>query len=412
MSYLQQKELEDTYVMHTFARQAVDFVRGKGMRLYDGEGKEYLDFIAGVGCAALGHCDAAVSDAIAAQAHKLVQAGNYYYIEGRGEYAQSLSALLNTNNESAPPWKTFFANSGAEANEGAIKLARKYGKLNLGGAGTVISAKRSFHGRTLVTTAATGQEVKQAGFAPMPSGFSHVAPGDFDELSEALQAATKAANEQDNPSLAPVAVLLECIQGEGGVLPIDEAYLQEVRALTQEQGLLLIIDEIQTGFFRTGLPFSFMHAGIVPDAVTMAKAIANGLPFGALAATGKAADVFQPGEHGSTYGGNPLQIAAAQATLDEFISRDIGLHVVKTGAYFAKRLAQLPLVNEVRGKGLMLGISLDKPCAPQVVSEALERGLVLNYIGESTLRFLPPLIVSEADIDALMVVLEELLEAM
>jgi len=411
MSYLEQEELESQYLMHTFARKPVEFVSGEGMRLYDSEGKEYLDFLAGVGCVALGHSNAAVSGALAAQAQRLIQASNYYYAEGRGQLARDLSELLNTGSEQSAPWKLFFANSGAEANEGAIKLARKYGKLYLDGAGTVLSAKRSFHGRTLITTAATGQEVKQAGFAPMPSGFTHVEPNDLNSLEQALRAGAQAAEEQASPHLAPVAVLLECIQGEGGVLPMDEDYLREVRALTKEQGLLLIIDEVQTGFFRTGMPFSFMHAPVVPDVVTMAKAIANGLPFGAVAATGKAADIFEPGEHGSTFGGNSLQIAAARATLDEFIRLDIGAHVATVGAYFKEHLARLPLVKEVRGKGLMLGISLEKPCAAQVVSEALERGMVLNYIGDDVVRFLPPLIVSEAEIDACLAVLQELLEA-
>jgi len=411
MSYLEQKELEDTYVMHTFARKPVEFASGKGVRLYDSEGKEYLDFLAGVGCVALGHSNEAVSDAIAAQAHKLIQASNYYYAEGRGQLARDLSALLNTGNEQGAPWKLFFANSGAEANEGAIKLARKYGKLNLNGAGTVLSAKKSFHGRTLITTAATGQEVKQAGFAPMPAGFTHIEPNDIENLVQTIKVKAQDATDQNSPHLAPVAVLLECIQGEGGVCPMSQDYLKEVRALTKEKGMLLIIDEVQTGFYRTGLPFSFMHADIVPDVVTMAKAIANGLPFGAVAATGKAADIFEPGEHGTTFGGNSLQIAAARATLAEFANLDIGVHVQKVGAYFKEQLAQLPLVKEVRGKGLMLGIELQEPCAAQVVSEALERGMVLNYIGDNIVRFLPPLIITQTEIDACLAVLKELLEA-
>jgi len=409
MSYAIQKDLEDVYMMSTYVRKPVEFVSGKGMRLYDSEGREYLDFLAGVGSVGLGHSNAAVSDAIAAQAHKLVQVGNYYYCEGRGELAQSLSELLNTHNEDAAPWKTFFSNSGAEANEGAIKLARKYGKLYLDGAGTVLTAKRSFHGRTLVTTAATGQEVKQAGFAPMPTGFTHVAPGSLDDLLEALEAGAQEAKDQNLPALAPVAVLLECVQGEGGVWPLDEDYLREVRAITKERGLLLMIDEIQTGFYRTGEPFSFMHASIVPDVVTMAKCIANGFPCAAMSATGKAADIFEPGEHGSTFGGNPLAIAAANATQAELASLDLGAHVGLMGAYFKDRLAQLPKVKEVRGKGLMLAISLEDDSAASVVAEALDRGMVLNVIGNDIVRFLPPLIVSEAEIDELMEVLQDLL---
>jgi len=410
MSFLQQQELEATYMMHTYGRKPVSFVSGKGMYLYDSEGKEYLDFLAGVGCVGLGHSNEAVSDAIASQAHKLVQVGNYFYCKGRGELAQSLSELLNTNNPEGMPWKTFFANSGAEANEGAIKLARKYGKLYLNGAGTVLTAKRSFHGRTLVTTAATGQEVKQAGFAPMPTGFLHIEPGNLDELQLALQACAQAAKEQGQPELAPVAVLFECVQGEGGVWPLEESYLKAVRALTEEQGLLMMVDEVQTGFYRTGLPFAFMHAGIVPDVVSMAKCIANGLPCAAVAATGKAADTFKPGEHGSTFGGNPLAIAAAQATIAELTNRNIGEHVDSVGSYFKNKLAQLPKVKEARGKGLMLAICLEEDCAVQVASEALERGMVVNALSDTVVRFLPPLIVSKAEIDELIAVLQELLE--
>ena len=410
MSYLEQRDLEATYMMTTYARKPVEFVNGKGMRLYDSEGREYLDFLSGIGCVCLGHGNEVVSEAIATQAQTLMLSSNYFYAKGRGELARELSKLLNANNEEGAPWKSFFANSGAEANEGAIKLARKYGKLHLKGAGTVLTAKQSFHGRTLATTAATGQEAKQESFAPMPAGFSHIVPNDIEDLVEALEAGVKAAREQQRPELAPVAVLLECVQGEGGVLPLDEGYLKDVRALTKEKGLLLIIDEIQTGFFRTGKPFSFMHAGIVPDVVTMAKGIANGFPCAAFAATGQAADVFVPGEHGTTFGGNPLALAAARATQTELASQDMAKHVEVTGAYFKGKLAELPHVKEVRGKGLMLAIELEGGSAAEVVNKALERGMVLNSIGETVVRFLPPLIVSEAEIDELVVVLEELLK--
>lgn len=410
MSYLKQKELEARYLMNTTARKPVEFVRGEGMRLYDSKGREHLDFLAGVGCVCLGHAHPAVTAAIAAQAKKLLLAGVLFYVEGRGEYAEDLSELLNTHNEGGMPWRSFFTNTGAESNEGAIKLARKYGKLYLHGAGTIVSAKRSFHGRTLATTAATGQEVKQASFTPMPSGFLHVAPGCLDELVHIVEASNKAAQDQGCPELAAAAVMLECVQGEGGVRPLEETYLKEVRALTQDLGLLLIIDEIQTGFFRTGLPFSYMHANIVPDVVTLAKGIANGFPCAVLAATGKAAEVFEPGEHGTTFGGNPLAIAAARATLAELKKPEVGTQVKKTGAYFKDRLLELPHVKEVRGKGLMLAIELDKDCALQLVNQALERGMVINSTSESVVRFLPPLIVSETDIDALITVLKELLE--
>lgn len=409
MSYLEEKELESTYMITAYARKPVEFVRGTGVHLYDGDGKEYLDFLSGIGVVCLGHAYPAVSQAIADQAQKLMQVGNYFYIEGRGEFARDLSSLLNDGDAAADPWKLFFANSGAEANEGAIKLARKYGKLHLNGAGTVLTALRSFHGRTLSTTAATGQEAKQESFAPMPHGFAHFDTQSIDSLATMIQACLKLAEEQGKPEIAPVAVMLECVQGEGGVWPFESSYLQDVEALAREHGLLLIIDEVQTGFYRTGRAFSFMHAGIKPDVVTMAKGIANGFPCAAFAAAGKAADVLVPGEHGSTFGGNPLAIAAGRATIAELERLDIQSVVKETGNYFMAKLAELPHVNEVRGRGLMLGASLDTPVALQIADAALEQGMVFNSIGDSTLRFLPPLLVSRDDIDALCSVLAELL---
>lgn len=411
MSYEEQLDLETTYMMDTFARKPVELVRGEGMKLYDSAGGEYLDFLSGIGCVCLGHSNPAVVAAISSQAQKLIQPSNFFYGEGRGELAKRLSELLNANSSDDSAWKTFFANSGAEANEGAIKLARKYGKLHLDGAGTVLTAKSSFHGRTLATTAATGQAAKQESFYPMPSGFAHFTPEAMDELVELIESRQQAAADADSPDLAPVAVMLECVMGEGGVLPLSEGYLQDVRALTQKLGMLLIIDEVQTGFYRTGKPFAYMHAGIRPDVVTLAKGIANGYPCGTVAATGKAADVFVPGEHGTTFGGNPLVVAAASATLAELEHCGIGAHVEAIGAYFKDRLAQLPGITEVRGKGLMLAIGLKQEIAPELVNKALEYGFILNSIGTSTVRFLPPLIVSEAEIDLLIDVLEKLLAA-
>ena len=368
-----------------------------------------LDFLSGIGSVCLGHCNAAVSEAIAVQAKKLMHVGNYFYVEGRGELAQSLSLLLNNKDKDAEPWKLFFGNSGAEANEGALKLARKYGKQRVNGAGTIITAKRSFHGRTLATTAATGQAAKQESFAPMPSGFALTEPGDIQDLVEVIESCKQAAASKGCPELAPVAVMLECIQGEGGVWPLSPEYLKEVRALTQENGMLLMIDEVQTGFYRTGVPFSYIHAGIRPDVVTLAKGIANGFPCGALAATGKAASVFVPGEHGSTFGGSSLAIAAARATVEELEKQAIGSKVKEQGAYFKTQLGTLPHVIEVRGEGLMLGISLDVPAAAQVVDEILEQGVIINGIGDTILRFLPPLVVGKEEIDKVIELLKELL---
>ena len=412
MSYEEQNKLESTYMMKTYGRKPVEFVRGEGMRLYDSEDKEYLDFLSGIGVVSLGHNDPVVTEAIATQAKKLLHVGNYFYVEGRGELAAELSSLLNDGDTNSPVWKSFFANSGAEANEGAIKLVRKYGKAHLQGAGTILTAKRSFHGRTLMTTAATAQDSKQASFAPMPLGFSHFDPTDTDDFIKVLEVCVEAAKQAGSPELAPVAVMLECVQGEGGVWPLEEEYLQNIRRITYERGLLLIIDEVQSGLYRTGVPFSFMHAGIRPDVVTIAKGIGNGFPCGVVAATGKAADTFVPGEHGSTFGGSPLAIAAATATLAELIRCNVGENVREMGEYLKSCLIELPHVTKVRGKGLMVGLSLDVPLASQIADSALERGMVINSIGDDIVRFLPPLKVGKAEIDALIAVLRELLEAL
>jgi acetylornithine aminotransferase len=319
----------------------------------------------------------------------------------------------------------FFANSGAEAIEAAIKLARRYGSRYLEGATTIVSAQRSFHGRTLAALAATGQPAKQEAFQPLPSGFRHVPLNDIEALRTLLDklapaeglmitpgqtaslddspqdGAVLAARGTPSPSKTACAVLLEVIQGEGGVWPCDDDYLRAVRALTAERGLLLIIDEIQTGFYRTGKPFAYQHAGIQPDIVTLAKGIANGVPIGVVAACGKAAEGFEPGDHGSTFGGSPLAIVAANATLDELAALDAGVHAQQVGSYLAEKLAQLPLVTEVRGRGLMLAAQLSEPVAVAIVDAGLEQGLVLNAIGSNILRFLPPLCVSTADVDVL-----------
>lgn len=421
VSYVEQNKLETMYMMTAYGRKPVEFVWGKGTRLYDSKGKEYLDFLAGLGAVCLGHADPAVSAAIAAQAQKLIQVSNYYYIEGRGELARDLSNLLNEESKDAKkgrsaraskeePWKLFFANSGAEANEGALKLARKYGKLHLNGAGTVLSAQRSFHGRTLATTAATGQEAKQESFAPMPAGFVQFNPCNIEELKALIRELRMTAEETGQADHAPVAVLLECVQGEDGVWPLSAEQLQAIRTLTAEEGMLLILDEVQTGFYRTGKPFAFMHACIRPDVVTMAKGIANGFPCAALAATGSAAEVFVPGEHGSTFGGNSLAVAAAQATLQELKKRDLGTQARELGAFFKEQLSYLPQVVDVRGRGLMLGLTLDGAQAQEVAEAALKRGVLINAIGDSILRFLPPLTITKEEVESLIVLLRELLE--
>jgi acetylornithine aminotransferase len=424
MTLDEQMQLEARYMMRTYGRKQAQFVRGDGMRLYDDKGMPYLDFLAGIGAVSLGHCHPAVASAVSEQAGRLMHVGNYYYVEGRGELAEKISALLNRTagadagtqcdegkegKEGAvrqEAWRTFFANSGAEANEGAIKLARKYGNTRLGGATVVITATNSFHGRTLATTAATGQQIKQESFSPMPSGFAHVPINDEAALEDAIRAGRQAGGSD-----APCAVLLECIQGEGGVWPCHGDYLRAARALTQRYGLLLMIDEVQTGFYRTGgAPFAFQHAGILPDVVAMAKGLGGGFPIGAFAAYGDYGDILAPGEHGSTFGGNPLAVAAANAVIDVLNGEGFASNVATTGAYFMQELRGLPLVAEARGAGLMLAAQLSSPIATAVVDAALAKGLVINAIGDDILRFLPPLICEARHVDEAVAVLRAVLE--
>lgn len=404
------KALDDSYVLGTYGRLPVEFVKGFGAVLTDSEGNDYLDFLGGIGCASLGHCHPAVVAAVREQAEKLWQVGNYFYVENRGEAANGLSTLLSritdesghVTGSAAVTWKTFFANSGAEANEGAIKLARRWGEVKLGGAYGVISAKKSFHGRTLATLAATGQDKFHETFRPMPAGFASVDLNDIDAL--------RAAVESPAPECGPVcAVMLECVQGEGGVWPAGYDYLRDVADLCREKNLMLIIDEVQTGFFRCGSPFSFQRAGIVPDIVTMAKGIADGFPMGAVAARTKVADLMKPGDHGSTFGGNALAVAAARATIDTLRDEQMGEHVIAVGKHLRHRLQAMPHVTEVRGRGLMRGAQLDVPIACELVDEGLAEGLVLNHIGDSILRFLPPLVITREQVDEGMDKLEALI---
>lgn len=435
-----EQRLEDGFLMRSYKRKTVEFVRGEGMRLYDDAGAEYLDFLAGIGAVSVGHTNPRVVRAIQEQAAKLMHVSNYYYIEGRGELAQKISGLLNAGGAGASaggagasagtaeaaslaaegaagaegvdaaegtanlgPWRSFFTNSGAEAVEAAIKIARKYGAHCLEGADTIVTARRSFHGRTLAALAATGQHAKQDSFRPLPQGFIHVDLNDISALRSALR--------QGFGGRAVCALLLEPIQGEGGVYPCTEDYLRAARELTAEHGILLMLDEVQTGFYRTGsYPFAFQHYGIMPDVVTLAKGMGAGMPIGAVAARGPAAETFEPGDHGSTFGGSVLAIAAANATLDELEAMGAGRRVEEVGAYLRERLVELPLVTEVRGRGLMVGVEFGEPVAEQIVDAALGQGLVLNSIGQHNLRFLPPLICTREDIDLLMERLQAILE--
>ena len=391
----EEKNLDDAFVMHTYGRLPVQFVSGHGATLVDAAGREYLDLLGGIGCSSLGHAHPAVVEALREQAGKIWQTGNYFYAENRGELASALSALLSTTTDegghemgsTGTRWKTFFANSGAEANEGAIKLARRWGETNLDGASTIVTARKSFHGRTLATLAATGQEKFHKSFRPLPEGFVSVPLNDIYTLRERVERG------------GICAIMLECVQGEGGVWNANYDYLRDVRELCTEKGLLLIIDEVQTGFYRCGSPFCFQRSGIEPDVVAMAKGIADGFPMGAVAARAEVADLLQPGDHGSTFGGNPLACAVGLACVNALSEGETGEHVLSVGRHLRHRLTALPHVSEVRGHGLMRGAQLDVPIATQVVEEGLAEGLVMNHVGDSILRFLPPLVITVAQVD-------------
>lgn len=388
------RALDAQYVMQTYARKPVMFVSGKGMRLYDDDGKEYLDFVSGIGAVNLGHAHPAVAAALCEQVCALVHVSNLFYVEHRAELARDVVELLDGD------WKVFFANSGAEAIEGAIKLARRWAGEHKPGAYKVVSLERSFHGRTLAALAATGQASKQEAFAPMPEGFMHVPANDIAALAAAVDGSV-------------AAVLLEVVQGEGGVWPLSADYLTAARSICDAHGCLLILDEIQTGFFRTGPAFAFQAFGITPDVITVAKALANGLPIGGIVARDEVAAALKPGDHGSTFGGGPAVCAAGRATIASLIAEDAGENAVRSGEYLRAGLRSLAdatgAIADVRGAGLMVGVTLGRPIAVAVGERALERGIVLNTIGTDILRFLPPLVCGTPEIDTLLSTLSDIL---
>ena len=399
--YEQAKALDERYVIPTFSRKVVQFTRGQGTRLIDDEGAEYIDFLAGIGVVSVGHCNEEVVSAIQQQAETLIHVGNYFHIERRGQLSQRIAGMLAAGDERAD-WKLFYANSGAEANEGAIKLARLWGNTELSGAAGIITATSSFHGRTLASLAATGQPALHAGFEPLPAGFGFVPLNDIDALEAALDGSVGGC--------APCAVMLECIQGEAGVWPCTEEYLHAARELTAERGMLLICDEVQTGFCRTGEYFAFQGYGICPDIVSMAKGIADGVPMGAFAARDDVAALMVPGTHGSTFGGSNIACAAADATTRIMCEPGFLEHVQRTGAYTRERIAELPFVTDVRGRGLMIGFTLARPVAARLVDAGLAHGFVLNAPAGDIIRLLPPLVITRDDIDALIDALPALYE--
>lgn len=368
--------------MPVFAPPAVMFERGRGTELWDSQGRRYLDFLAGIAVVSLGHSHPAVTAALSEQSRTLLHVSNFFANPAATRAATAINALLfeATGNEG----QTFMCNSGAEANEAALKLARKFGGR---GRHAVVSALGSFHGRTLATLAATGQPAKHEPFAPMPEGFRHVPYGDADALAAAI-----------DESVA--AVLIETVQGEGGVIPADRHYLQTVRALCDERGALMMVDEVQTGLGRTGAWFGFQHGSVVPDVVTMAKALGNGFPVGACWAKRSVAGVFQPGDHGSTYSGTALAGAVVETVIEELWRIDAPQLARTRGAHLRDALAAIDGVQEVRGQGLLLAADLGPGRDAKAVNgELLKRGLVANAVNATSLRFAPPLTVSEVEID-------------
>ena len=422
MGFIEEQQLESAYVMGTYARKPVELVRGRGMRVEDAEGRTYLDFVSGVGAVSLGHCHPALVSAIEEQASTLVHVSNYYYIEHRGEVAHLVSDLLNECVDEAErePWQSFFANSGAEANECAFKLARLHAKKRAMAAAEaagadedgvraaaaaaprlIVTLDASFHGRTLATLAATAQPAKQEAFQPLPDGFVRTPINDIKALESLF------ASQGDGIC----AVMVECVQGESGVHPCESEFLAAVRRLTAERGALFMCDEIQCGMYRCGTyPFGFQHFGVTPDVVTIAKGIASGFPMGMCAARAQVAASFDPGDHGSTFGGSCLAVAAAEATVRALAAEDAAGNAERTGAYLREKLAALPQVEEGRGLGLMVPcVPAEGASAPDVVLAGLDEGLLLNFTGPRTLRFLPPLVCSKEDVDVLVQKLAALL---
>jgi acetylornithine/N-succinyldiaminopimelate aminotransferase len=386
------QELEQKYFMSTFERLPVTLVRGQGARVWDDDGREYLDFVGGWAVTSLGHCHPAVVEAVTGQVRTLIHTSNQYYTVPQVRLAELLvqNSCLD---------RVFFSNSGVEANEGAVKLARRYGKRYLNGAYEVITTADSFHGRTLAMVAATGQAKFQESYVPLPAGFINV---EYNNI-EAIKAAT---NSQT------CAVMLEPVQGEGGVNLPDENYLAEVGAWCDHTGILLILDEIQTGIGRTGTLFAYEQYGVEPDIMTLAKGLASGVPIGAILAKERAS-VFVPGEHGSTFGGNPLACAAGYATLKFIIENDIAGNAKRVGQYLTAGLEKLKqkfqFITDVRGRGLLVALGFSSDIAQSVVKACLDKGLLINRVKPNALRFMPPLIIGNGEVDEALGILDRAL---
>jgi acetylornithine/N-succinyldiaminopimelate aminotransferase len=387
------REDADRYLMQTYTRQPISIVRGRGSRVFDLEGREYVDFVAGVAVNVLGHGHPDLIAAIQKQSQHLLHASNLYYTEPQVKLAEALV-------EHSFAKKVFFCNSGAEANEAAIKLARRYAHGKYGAARfEIITMLQSFHGRTMATLTATGQEKVQQGFEPLLPGFTYVPFNDFNAVEQAITPAT-------------AAIMLELVQGEGGVQVADQAYVKSLRALCRDRDILLILDEVQTGMGRTGTLFAYEHYGIQPDIMTLAKGLGGGLPIGACLATDEVAAAFTPGTHASTFGGNPLACSAALAVMRVLLEGRVPAQSRTVGQYLAKNLLELkdrhPNVKDARGLGLLQGLELTIDGKP-VVTDCLHRGLLINCTMDRVLRFVPPLIITQREIDRLVDVLADVL---
>ncbi len=390
MDYKTVVDETDKYYLPVFGRSPLVIDHGKGCKLYDVNGEEYIDFLAGIAVNALGHAHPVLVKAIAEQAAKVMHCSNLYYTEIQAKAVKVIAEASGMD-------RIFLANSGAEANEGALKLARKYGKMKAEGKYRIITAVHSFHGRTLFTVTATGQPKYQAGYEPLPAGLDYVEYGNIADLE---------AKMGDDVC----AVLLEPIQGEGGVhVPTDE-YLQQVRALCDKHDALLIFDEIQTGVGRTGKWFAYMHSGVKPDVLTFAKGVGGGFPVGGFAVPERLATVFKPGDHGGTFGGNPLACATAYACLTAIRAENLVDKVADKGVYFKAELEKLQAkypdkVKEVRGRGLILGMELVKE-GKAIVDTCLREHVIVNCTAGNVIRLVPPLIVTKEEIDAVVKALD------
>ena len=387
MTFEQIKEQDQTYVLHTYGRVDAALVKGENARAWDVEGKEYIDFTAGIGVNALGYSDPEWAAAVAAQAGKIQHMCNYYYCPENTALAQELS-------EASGMAKAFFCNSGAEANECAIKVARKYGEQR--GAGKIVTLVNSFHGRTLTTLAATGQEGFHKDFLPLTEGFVYAQAGDLESVKALLDGSV-------------CAVLLEMVQGEGGVIPMEEDFVKGLEQLCRERDVLLMIDEVQTGVGRTGTFYAYQGYGVHPDVVTTAKGLAGGLPIGACLVNEKLGDILKPGMNGSTFGGNPVACAGARVVVRRVSDPAFLQSVKEKGAYLKEKLEAMPQVEYVRGKGLMLGVKLKGKDAHEVLVECAKQGLLI-LTAKELVRFLPPLTITKEDMDQGLAIFQKVLE--